>query len=206
MVETIGFQRGNLPHWLVADRPYFVTLRLAGSVPKALVEEMRREREALLAAGDVDGLDLTALRRQQFKRLDRVLDKAEEGEAWLAQAQVAELVLDNLGWLERRGWRIYAAVVMSTHIHAVLRNTEGRNGELLADLGSFKSYTGQQANRVLGRHGAFWAPEDFDHWCRDEAKVRGACRYVCLNPVKAGLVSAWRDWSWVRCEEGYRPE
>jgi len=38
MVETIRFCRGNLPHWLVADRTYFVTMRLNGTLPRSVVE------------------------------------------------------------------------------------------------------------------------------------------------------------------------
>jgi putative transposase len=206
MVETIGFRRGKLPHWLVAERPYFVTMRLAGSLPGDVVQQIHREREDLLAGAGVDAQAWIALRRRQFERLDALLDASAGTCAWLAKSEIASLVFENLGWLERRGWRIYAAVVMSTHIHAVMRNTAGRNGELLTDLGYFKSYTASRVNRVLGRKGAFWAPEDFDHWCRSEEKVRGACRYVCLNPVKAGLVGSWQDWPWARCEEAYRPE
>ena len=54
MVETIHFKRRNLPHWLVADRPYFVTLRLTGTVPKDVVAELKREREEVLASPEAD--------------------------------------------------------------------------------------------------------------------------------------------------------
>ncbi len=206
MVETICFTRGNLPHWIVADRPYFVTLRLAGSLPKEVKHELKREREALLCNLDTDEKKWTDLRRQQFARVDAILDSVSSGRDWLSKPEIADLVLQNFAWLEQRGWQIYAAVVMSNHIHTVLRNTDGRNGKLIEDLGHFKSYTGDRANRILGREGTFWASEGFDHWCRDESKVIGACRYTCLNPVKAGLVKSWQEWPWVRCEELYRPK
>ena len=51
MVETIRFVRNRLPHWLVADRTYFVTLRLSGSLPRSVVRELIREREALIGEG-----------------------------------------------------------------------------------------------------------------------------------------------------------
>ncbi len=185
MVETIRFCRRNLPHWMVADRPYFVTIRLAGTLPKEVASELRSEREALLSRSDTDEEQWTALQRRQFARVDAILDAVSPDRSWLSHSGIAESVLQNFVWLERRGWRTYAAVVMSNHLHAVLRNTDGRNGELLGDLGHFKSFTGERANRLLGRKGRFWAEEDFDHWCRDESKVVGACRYTCLNPVRA---------------------
>jgi REP element-mobilizing transposase RayT len=205
MVETIRFTRGNLPHWMVADRPYFVTFRLAGTLPRDVVGELKQEREALLSIPNVDEEKWTELKRRQFARVDAILDAVSPRRAWLSKYEIAELVFENFAWLEQRGWRIYAAVIMLNHVHAVVRHTDGRNGELLGELGQYKSYTGDRANRILGRKGKFWAEEGFDHWCRDESKVIGACRYTCLNPVKAGLVKTWRDWSWVRCEEEYQP-
>jgi putative transposase len=206
MTETIRFVRKNLPHWLVADRPYFVTLRLDGTLPRDVVAELEHERQEFLATSGVDGEGWTELQRRQFARIETILDALSPDRAWLAQPDIARLVLQNLTWLEQRGWQIHAAVVMSNHLHAVMRNGDGRNGHLIEDLGHYKSYTGDQANRLLGRKGPFWAREDFDHWCRDEAKVIGACRYTCRNPVAAGLVTSWRDWPWVRCEEQYTPE
>ena len=51
MVTTRKFTRRNLPHWLVTERPYFVTLRLHGTIPQTALDELLREREALRQAG-----------------------------------------------------------------------------------------------------------------------------------------------------------
>ena len=77
---------------------------------------------------------------------------------------------------------------------------------MLGDISQYKNYVARQANRLLGRTGAFWAREGFDHWCRDEAKVVGVARYICNNPVKAGVVKVWTDWTWTRCVEWLNPE
>ena len=50
MVETLRFTRGNLPHWLVADHAYFVTIRLAGTIPKSVLTELQTEQNALVKA------------------------------------------------------------------------------------------------------------------------------------------------------------
>ena len=101
---------------------------------------------------------------------------------------------------------MYAATILSNHVHLLLRNNEGRSEHLLEDIGNYKSYVAAKTNRVLGRSGTFWAREGFDHWCREEAKVVGVARYICQNPVKAGLAKAWTDWSWTRCVEWLRPD
>ena len=39
-VRTISFWRGVLPHWEVVDARYFVTLRLANSLPRGVAEDL----------------------------------------------------------------------------------------------------------------------------------------------------------------------
>ena len=205
MVDTLRFTRGNLPHWLVADHAYFVTIRLAGTVPTSVLTELQAERDAL-AQASANEESMTELARRQFLRVERCLHSVDNHRAWLTRPGVPELVLQNLEWLAtQRGWQPYAATVMATHVHLLLRNNEGRSAHLLEDIGNYKSYVAAQANRLLGRKGHFWAREGFDHWCRDEAKVVGAARYICMNPVKAGLAAAWTDWPWTRCVEWLRP-
>ena len=206
MVETLRFTRGNLPHWLVADHAYFVTIRLAGTVPASVLTELQAERDGL-AKARANEESLTDLARRQFLRVECCLHAVDNTRDWLTRPGVPELVLTNLDWLEKqRGWQVYAATVLATHVHFLLRNNEGRSDHLLEDIGNYKSYVATQANRVLVRTGTFWAREGFDHWCRDEAKVIGAARYICANPIKAGLVQTWTDWPWTRCVDWLRPE
>jgi putative transposase len=206
MVETLRFTRGNLPHWLVADHAFFVTIRLAGTIPKSVLMDLKSEREALVRASATE-TSLTDLSRRQFLKVESCLHAVDNTRDWLTRPGVPEVVLANLDWLEKeRGWNVYAATVLATHVHLLLRNNEGRSDHLMKDIGSYKSYVATQANRVLGRTGTFWAREGFDHWCRDQDKVIGVARYICNNPVKAGLTSVWTDWRWTRCEEWLQPE
>ena len=85
-----------------------------------------------------------------------------------------------------------------------MRNEDGRTEEMLEDLARFKNYTAREANKVLGRRGAFWAREDFDHWIRSREKFEGTVRYIANNPVKAGMVSDWSEWKWTVVEDSVR--
>ena len=197
-VTTISFRRRHLPHWMVAERPYFVTFRLHGTLPPAMVRGLRKEREALLQAGAPEA-DYTACVRRQFVKIEAVLDAAEAGMYYLEKPEIASLVLSSFDWLEsERGWRVHAVTVMPSHVHALLRNSEGRNHELSRHLGELKSYTARRGNKLLGRHGSFWQKENFDHWCRDAEKFDAAKAYIVNNPVKAGLVRRPEDWPWTR--------
>ena len=198
MVETISFSRRSLPHWLVADRTYFVTRRIANSLPAAVVEELRAERDALHQQKCSDESRWLKLYRAQFVRVDEILDADKENdECKLTNGDIPNIILKSLDWLVHdAGWCIYAATIMSTHIHLVMRNNKGRTGELLDDIEKFKRFTGSAANRSVGRTGRFWARDDFDHWCRTQDKVNSAITYVRQNPVKAGLVKEWQEWPW----------
>ena len=61
---------------------------------------------------------------------------------------------------------------------------------------SLKSYTANEANKILQRSGAFWETESYDHVIRNDAEYHRVKAYVLNNPVKAGLVADWREWPW----------
>ena len=195
--ETLRFARRTLPHWLVADASYFVTLRLAGTLPKAVIEVMQRERESVMETEDVRH----ELAQRQFVQIERLLDGDASNRLDLTVPEVARMCLANLDWLRKRGWRIFAATVLGNHVHLLLRSENGRSRELLAELDQYKGFTGREANRLLGRQGRFWARDQFDHWLRDAGKFDAVVRYIARNSVKAGLVADWREWPWTILEE-----
>jgi putative transposase len=61
---------------------------------------------------------------------------------------------------------------------------------------SLKGWTAWRSNRALGRKGAFWERESYDHVVRDDVEFHRIVRYVLNNPVKAGLVKERREWKW----------
>jgi REP element-mobilizing transposase RayT len=80
---------------------------------------------------------------------------------------------------------------MPNHVHVVVQPRDLFG--LAWILHSWKSYSGQMANRLLGRRGAFWQREYYDHLIRDGEELGKAIRYTAENPVEAGLA----DWRWV---------
>ena len=197
---TIRFVRRSLPHWIVADASYFVTIRLAGSLPRAVVEAMREEREAACKDEQVR-LDLA---RKQFMRIESMLDSDARQRMDLAVPEVAERCMKNLQWLRERGWHIYAATFLGNHAHMLMRSEQGVSAMLLEDLDNYKGFTGRESNKLLGRNGRFWARDQFDHWLRNGEKFDDIIRYIARNPVKAGLVGKWTDWPWTIVDENLR--
>ena len=67
---------------------------------------------------------------------------------------------------------------------------------------SIKSYTAQEANKILGRKGRFWFEDYFDRYVRNAKHFENAVNYIAGNPVRAGLCVSAREWqfgsAWVR--------
>ena len=86
-----------------------------------------------------------------------------------------------------------ACVVMANHVH-LLAWPKAPPPKLLRSL---KSYTGREANKLLGRAGeSFWQKESYDHWVRNDDELRRIRVYIEQNPVKAGLVTKAEDYPW----------
>ena len=80
---------------------------------------------------------------------------------------------------------------MPNHVHAVFQAAAGYRLDQI--LHSWKSFSASEINRRLGRAGAVWQREYYDHLIRDGEQLRRAVCYTVENPVKAGL----EDWPFV---------
>jgi REP element-mobilizing transposase RayT len=184
--------RGYLPHFDGGEIPQFITFRLGDSVPQELLskwrEELRREE------CDVDA----ALR----KRIEMFLDQGY-GACWLREPRVAKKVQESFLFFDGVRYRLTAWVVMPNHAHLLL--TPEAEQRLSAILQSLKSYTANEANKILRRQGQFWQPESFDRRIRDANHFAKTIAYIENNPVKARLCKRAEDWpfssAWFRKRE-----
>jgi len=89
-------------------------------------------------------------------------------------------------------YHLLAWVVMPNHVHVLIEVIQGYPlGDVIH---SWKSFTAKQANKILGKTGAFWQRDYFDRFIRDEAHFANVVNYIHHNPVKAGLVRRAEDW------------
>jgi len=194
--------RGYLPHVKREGASYFVTFRLADSLPQEvllklqadLAERLRRFHAQKAATQSRSSNERDAIDRDYYRRLERFLDTGS-GECWLRRPEIADIVADALRFFAGQRYRLDAWVVMPNHVHAVLWPMP--NHALSDILQSWKRFTAREANKRLARTGEpFWQPESFDHWIRNDEEHARCCRYVVNNPVKAGLCSAPDQWRW----------
>jgi REP element-mobilizing transposase RayT len=199
------FRRRNLPHWEVAGATYFVTFRLAGSLPATVAAAWRDERERLKHETVNERADPsdTEWRRQArllHTKFDSQLDMAGHGPIHLSYPPIAMLVVDALRHFENQRYELPAYVIMPNHVHLVLqplpKEEVNRPWGLDEILRSIKSYTGRRANELLKSEGEFWQREYYDHLIRDQEEWGWYVEYTWNNPVAAGLCSAREVWPW----------
>jgi putative transposase len=75
------YYRRNLPHYQPPGATYFVTFRLAGSLPHEVVarlkeEQAKAESQLLETGGREEKGRINELRKRHFARFDKLLDTA----------------------------------------------------------------------------------------------------------------------------------
>jgi REP element-mobilizing transposase RayT len=91
---------------------------------------------------------------------------------------------------------------MPNHVHIVFTILDTR--KTLSDI--MKLIKGSSAisiNKLLNRNGNLWQAESFDRLIREEKEMYNIVKYVLLNPVKANLVSEWKNWEYTYCHSSY---
>jgi len=187
------YSRGYLPHFDAGSVYQFITFRLRDSVPAEAIEQWKEELHwhKGIAADSKEAVELR-------KRIEKFADSGK-GACYLRDERIARLAQDALKHFDGERYRLIAWCIMPNHVHVLIQMMN----EPLADIvRSWKSYTAHEANKLLGRKGAFWMPDYFDRYIRDEEHFRATVEYILQNSVTAGLVDAMEKWPW----SGFIPE
>ncbi|MBC8030469.1 MAG: transposase [Pyrinomonadaceae bacterium] len=174
--------RGYLPHFDGGEIPQFITFRLADSMPQQLLQRWRAE------LSNEQNIDIDAALR---RRIENYLDQGY-GECHLSNSGIDELLQNAFLFFDGHRYRLTAWVIMPNHTHLLMTPCAGY--ELSSVLHSLKSFTANEANKLLCRKGQFWQPESFDRWIRDADHFEKVISYIENNPVKARLCAKAEDW------------
>jgi REP element-mobilizing transposase RayT len=206
---TREYYHRHLPHWQPTGAIFFVTFRLKGTLPmdvmQAFKEEREQEKKNIAKLPKDEQVKQNYLdERRYFGKWDNLLDQAGFGPQWLSQPEIAEIIKEALHYRDGKIFDLYAFCIMSNHVHVVFEPCKSDCQSDLLPLEkimqSLKRHTARKSNIVLGREGAFWQDESYDHVIRDNGEFERILNYVLENPVKAGLVSKWDDWQWTYCK------
>jgi REP element-mobilizing transposase RayT len=193
--------RGYLPHVKREGAEYFVTFRLADSLPKEVLLRFEAERaeriRAVEAARRIGGAtaDSEEIVNRDFRRqVERYLDQGA-GACDLRRPKVADLVAGALRFFHGQRYLLREWVVMPNHVHVLFWPMP--NHVVSAIVKSWKQFTSTRAKPLLGlTEGRFWQPESYDHWVRDAEERARIAGYIRKNPVTARLCTQPDDWRW----------
>ncbi len=132
------FYRRNLPHLQPPGATFFVTFNLAGSLPRAVLQQRKAEKRQLdaekshlpelLGASDCEAVgDMTSEQKQEhrewnrlwFRKFETALDNAQSGPLWLKDERIAKEVSEILRYRDGKVYRLDAYCIMANHVHVV---------------------------------------------------------------------------------------
>ena len=175
----------HLPHWQQEDKLYFVTFRLADSIPADMLENLRQEQENFVRINSRPFSDEQEREYQYifFEKINSWLDNCY-GQCLLQKREVARVVKDSLEYYNNYKYWIDYWVVMPNHVHVILLLGEGQN---LKDIThGWKSFTANKINKLIDRKGQLWQHESFDHIIRRRFYLEKYRYYIMANKEKAG--------------------
>jgi leucyl-tRNA synthetase len=178
--------RRNLPHWQQDGRSYFITYRLADSLPQEKLAALRQEREMWLASHPEPRSDEQQKQYHELfsGRIEEWLD-AGTGSCVLKTPELARIIADNLFHFDGDRYTLEGVVVMPNHVHVLVHLAEGQ--DLGKTLHSWKSFTSKRIQESLGTNGQFWQDEYFDTLVRDPDHLGDLRQYIWDNPRRVGL-------------------
>ncbi len=123
------FYRRHLPHLHFPNATYFITFRLANSLPKDILLKLKREHQ------DADKLiakqshkknepEQIHIRKEYFSKFDAYLDNANSNECYLKNRAIAQVVSDALHFRDPNEYDLVAYCIMPNHVHMMFAGRE----------------------------------------------------------------------------------
>jgi len=197
-----------LPHIYPVGATFFITFRLADSLPQYIVSELK----ATFAKAEIDILNediptakknnkIQQLRKEVFGTYDHQLDSQPYGACYMNNSKVAQIIWDKVFAYSNQYYKVDALSIMPNHVHMLLDTSVQLPAEWSAGgrppdyvdvdkwMQLIKGGSAYSVNRYLGRTGTLWAKESYDHFVRydNDGEYSRIKDYIAQNPVVAGL-------------------
>jgi putative transposase len=217
------FTRRILPHWYMPKATHFVTFRLAGTLPRTILDDLQAQKARLLQQKTPEQTEANhreLVHKRLFAIYDDYLDHRRDVH-WLDDPRVAALVRRSLYFWNGSKYGLLAYCILPNHVHMLVRpfDVEPASDPILDSLEpgevadassplseimhSLKSYTAHEANKLLHRTGSFWQHESYDHWVRDDDELERIVAYINANAVKARLTGRPFEFYWCSAHDRY---
>jgi len=200
---AVTIYRRHLPHWRQPEATYFVTFRLADSLPQTMLKTLKRLRNERVRKNALprSRADRETFWQQHFLESDHYLDQGA-GSCVLKDPRVRKHVVLTMLHFNEQSFELGCFVVMPNHVHALVRPHNHSTMSLARMTHSWKRHSARRVNQDLGTTGQLWQHESYDRIIRDEEHLWRTVQYVGRNPHQAGLDShqftLWLSPHWKR--------
>jgi len=192
--ESFERKKGNLPHWTQDGVTYFITFRLADSIPQEAMNEWSDQRAEWIRCHGMDPKEfrsemLSPEEQQDYarrfgRRFHELLDSGF-GSCFLRKERNWRVVAETLEYFEGERYELGGLVVMPNHVHLLM--TPKKGFALSKIMQSVKSFSAKRINRNEGKTGQLWQIESYDRIVRNDRELEKYEKYIEANPVKANL-------------------
>jgi len=203
----------NLPHFQPGGYVFFITSRLACTIPHQIFKKNKyKYNDSIKYISEMNDVKKKAalyhqIQQDEFLRYEKILHSAKYGNVWLKDPAIALILSNALHFHDKNRYDLFAFTIMPNHFHVILKpieiKSEKKNTSIEKDyfsleniMRSIKGFSGKEANKYLGKKGAFWQHENYDHVIRNNDELLRTINYILSNPVKAGLCKTVNDWEW----------
>lgn len=186
-----NIKRRNLPHLYFNDGIYFITARLANTIPLDKLKDIH------IQSASINAKNFSKF-KNHFLQYDSFLDGFLEEFAVLNKPECADIIKNCLHYPDGKEYKLVCYTIMPNHFHLVFELLEKNKG-ISKIMQSIKGISAIRINKLFNKTGKFWQDESYDRLIRDDIEFYFVVRYVLLNPVKAGLVDDWKNWEHTYC-------
>jgi len=180
--ETIKSQGAQLPHWHQDGVLYFVTFRLADSLPQEKLNIFKKEKELWLSQNPEPHTS-----EQKAKYYERFVIRIQNwldlgyGSMILKDKDAKALVTNTIQHFDGDRYKLDEYVVAANHVHILLQPLSEHG---LSDiLHSWKSFSAKELLKLpvtneLTTAPKVWQKESWDHIVRSEKSLRKFREYI----------------------------
>lgn len=110
--DEVIFYRRNLPHIHPRGGTFFITFRLAGSLPVHVLRKLQAQKESEIRSLQKQQSqrefeeEKYKIERRYFGKYDGLLDKFSHGPRWLGEERIARIVIEKLHECDGKRFRI----------------------------------------------------------------------------------------------------
>ena len=190
--KELKVTKHRLTHWDQGAKYYFITWRMADSLPRKFYARWEATRKEWLQrhSGELSNAEKLEYKYLFANLANPELDKGG-GSCALARRQIRCLVTECLFGLNGGEYDLSSFVVMPNHVHVLFQLNEA--AVLSKVMQKIKGGSAYEINKALGKKGKFWQTEYFDVIIRSPKQLWYVKDYIRRNPkeLTAGTYTLW---------------